>query len=326
MSGHSLVSVIIPCYNYGRFLPEALESILAQTYKNWECIIVDDGSTDNTKEVALQYVQKDSRFKYVYQANGGVSSARNRALQEVTGSYIQLLDADDLLESEKFRLQAAFLEENPDVDLVYSNMIFFRNADKAVLSEAKLLLNKKPVSGSGEALLTSLLDDNTFLPSCTLSRKSLYDDVGLFKKGIEGIEDWDYFYRAALLQKVFNHDDRAGTRLLVRHHGNNASGNRYKMWTNKIKARKALMNETKRLLEKAEARFTKNFIAKANKTHTTLLNRDEARLNLFYGNLTAGCIHALKHAYYSGKPYFAFYDAAYWIKERFKRKLLPKKP
>lgn len=321
MSAQPLVSIIVPCYNYGRFLAEALESLLAQTYSNWECIIVNDGSTDNTEEVSNQFVEKDTRFKYIYQSNSGVSSARNRTLQEARGEYIQLLDADDLLESEKLRLQVTLLEENPDVDLVFSNMIFFSHDDKTVFSEPKLLLNKKPVSGSGDILLESLLDDNTFLPGCTLSRKSLYDDVGFFKKGIEGIEDWDYFYRAALVQKIFKHDNRIGTELLVRSHGNNASSNRYIMWKNKIKARKSLMDETEKLLERTDSNFTKKFIRKASKIHKALLNRDKARLNLSYGNLATGCVNALAYAYYSRKP-FAFYDGAYWIKERIKRNLI----
>lgn len=315
-----LVTIIIPCYNYGRFLADALESLLAQTYPHWECIVVNDGSTDNTGDVANHYLQKDPRFKYIYQENEGVSGARNKALKQAAGAYIQLLDADDLLESDKLKLQVAFFEENTAVDLIYSNMIFFKDADKESRSEPKLLHHKMPVSGSGELVLKSLLDDNLFLPGCTLARKSLYDAVGLFKKGIEGIEDWDYFYRAALLQKVFYHDTRNGTRLLVRYHGNNASSNRYKMWSHIIKARTTLMYETKRLFEKEGSGFSKAFLVSACKAHEALLNRDSARLNLFYGNILKGCIQALKHGYYSNKPYFAFYDGAYWIKERFKRK------
>jgi len=101
MTSNPLVSIIVPCFNYGQFLSEALESLLAQTYPRWECIIVDDGSTDNTKEAVNFYVQKDSRFRYIYQVHRGVSSARNRALKEAAGTYIQFLDADDMLEKDK---------------------------------------------------------------------------------------------------------------------------------------------------------------------------------------------------------------------------------
>ena len=74
-----LISVIVPCFNYGRFLSEALESVIAQTYENWECLIIDDGSTDNTRAVLDTY---GDRLRYIYQSNGGVSSARNHGIQE----------------------------------------------------------------------------------------------------------------------------------------------------------------------------------------------------------------------------------------------------
>lgn len=320
MFSDPLVSVIIPCYNYGRYLSEALDSLLAQTYANWECIIVDDGSTDNTREVAGGYTQKDSRFKYFHQSNSGVSGARNRALQEANGTYIQLLDADDLLEKEKFRLQVAFLEEHPDVDLVYSIMVFFRDGDKTRLSAPRLIHNKNPVSGRGEPLLNSLIDDNLFLPSCSLARRSLYDDVGLFQKGIEGIEDWHYFYRAALLYKVFYYDGRDGTKLVVRAHGTNASGNQYKMWSHTIKARELLIQETLKHLGNNNSKFSGRYLLKVMQLQKALLYQEKARLSLLYGNILKGGVHALQHGWYSRKPYFAIYDAAHWIKERLKAK------
>jgi glycosyltransferase involved in cell wall biosynthesis len=114
MAAEPLVSVIIPCYNYGRYLGDALDSIAAQTYSHWECLVVDDGSTDNTSDVGMQYAEKDSRFSYIYQQNGGVSSARNTALNKAKGKYIQLLDADDMLEPDKLQLQVSLLEENQE--------------------------------------------------------------------------------------------------------------------------------------------------------------------------------------------------------------------
>lgn len=313
-----LVTVVIPCYNYGRFLSDALESIRAQTYEAWECLVVDDGSTDNAREVATRYSQQDARFRYLHQNNSGVSAARNTALREAKGKYIQLLDADDLIEKEKLALQVAFLETHAEVDLVYSSIIFFKDADKDSQSEPKLLLSKKSVSDSGEALLAELVDDNIFLPGCVLFRKTLCEDVGSFRTGIEGIEDWDYFYRAALLRKTFYHDKREATRLLSRNHGNNASGNSFKMLMHKIKARKALLQDTVLFLEKGKSGFSKAFIKKACQLHKALLNRDKARMQLYYGNVLKGCAYMLKHAYYSKKTYFAFYDGAYFIKERLK--------
>ena len=94
---NDLVSIIIPCYNQADYLPETLESIIQQTYPDWEAIIVNDGSPDNTEEIALQYTQKDSRFKYYKKENGGLSSARNYGIHRANGKYIIPLDSDDLI-------------------------------------------------------------------------------------------------------------------------------------------------------------------------------------------------------------------------------------
>jgi len=106
MNKNPLVSVIIPTYNYACFLSEAVESVLKQSYKNWECIIVDDGSTDDTKNVVDLFTAKDKRIKYVcHKKNRGLASARNTGIKESSGKYIQFLDADDWLDQNKIRFQ-----------------------------------------------------------------------------------------------------------------------------------------------------------------------------------------------------------------------------
>lgn len=118
------VSVIVPCYKQAQFLDECLQSVLDQTYENWECIIVNDGSPDNTDEVADKWVKKDNRFKYLYKENGGLSSARNAALEVVTGDYIQFLDSDDLIHREKFSKSLSGDKEYP---LIVSQYTIYRN-------------------------------------------------------------------------------------------------------------------------------------------------------------------------------------------------------
>lgn len=92
---NTLVSVIIPCYKQAQYLDEALQSVFNQTYANWECIIVNDGSPDNTAEVANWWLEKDRRFRYLIQENAGLSSARNSGIDYATGEFILPLDADD---------------------------------------------------------------------------------------------------------------------------------------------------------------------------------------------------------------------------------------
>src|SRR3990170_3473675 len=113
----SKVSVIIPAYNSARFLPEAIESVLAQTYKDYGIIVIDDGSTDNTKETLEPYFDK---IKYIYQQNQGAASARNTAIRHSQGEYIAFLDADDVWLPEKLHIQVEYLNNNPGIAMVYS--------------------------------------------------------------------------------------------------------------------------------------------------------------------------------------------------------------
>lgn len=123
-----LVSVVIPCYNYARFLKETVQSVIDQTYTQWECIIVDDGSTDDTKQVAAELCGKDTRIVYIHQHNQGLSSARNTGIKAARGEYIQLLDSDDLIAPEKFHDQVKCFEADEGTDMVYSDY-HLMNAD-----------------------------------------------------------------------------------------------------------------------------------------------------------------------------------------------------
>ena len=117
------VSVIVPCYNQAQFLAETLDSVLAQTHENWECIIVNDGSTDNTETVAMDYCDRDKRFVYHKKENGGLSSARNAGLDIAQGDYVQFLDSDDILLPNKFEYQIRMMETNKsDVCVCHHSM------------------------------------------------------------------------------------------------------------------------------------------------------------------------------------------------------------
>ncbi len=110
-----LVSVIIPTYNYGRYLPRAIESCLNQSYTALEIIVVDDGSTDNTQEVAKRY---QDRIVYIRQENGGVSAARNKGLEQATGAFIAFLDADDYITEDAIQTRLEALTKNPEAGVV----------------------------------------------------------------------------------------------------------------------------------------------------------------------------------------------------------------
>ena len=122
---NKLVSVIIPTFNYGNYINDTFQSIIDQSYNLWECIIVDDGSEDNTAEIAEHFCSKDSRFKYHWQQNSGLSAARNKGLELASGEFIQFLDADDLIRPDKFRLQVEAFQLDPTIDVCYSDFLYF---------------------------------------------------------------------------------------------------------------------------------------------------------------------------------------------------------
>ncbi|MBB1192499.1 glycosyltransferase family 2 protein [Flavobacterium sp. SOK18b] len=121
---NSLISIIVPCYNQAQYLDKALQSVLDQTYSNWECIIVNDGSSDDTDILGKKWVGKDSRFKYIYQENGGLSSARNTGLDVSRGGFIQFLDADDFLNDQKLE-KSIFAFQTHDATLVLTDFKMF---------------------------------------------------------------------------------------------------------------------------------------------------------------------------------------------------------
>ena len=121
---HPLVSVVIPCYNQAIYLSEALDSLLQQTYQNWEAIVVNDGSPDDTENVALGYVEKDKRIKYLCEENAGPSSARNMGIKYAKGEFILPLDADDLIKPEYIEIAIDTFDKNPSIKLVYCQGFF----------------------------------------------------------------------------------------------------------------------------------------------------------------------------------------------------------
>lgn len=113
-----LVSIITPCYNGAKYISQTIDTVLAQTYPNWEMIIIDDGSKDNSAEIVRGYMEKDSRIKFLQQANAGSAAARNNGIRHAEGQYIALLDADDLWDAEFLEDQIRFMKEK-DATCVY---------------------------------------------------------------------------------------------------------------------------------------------------------------------------------------------------------------
>lgn len=173
------VSVIVPCYNQSHFLDEALTSVYNQTTKDWECIIVDDGSNDQTKVVAKRWCDKDSRFLYVYQENAGLSAARNNGINKAKGIYVLPLDADDKISESYIALALNAFKKNENVKVVYAN------AEKFGAVSGKWNLK--------EFSLINLSRNNMIFCSAFF-KKSDWERVGGFDVNmLYGWEDWEFW-------------------------------------------------------------------------------------------------------------------------------------
>ena len=184
---YPLISVVIPAYNAEQFLDETLESVLSQTYENWECIIVNDGSTDSTESVAKKWCEKDSRFRLTNKENGGLSSARNWGIKESKAEYIAFLDADDILTPDSLEVRINVLIEQ-NVDLVATKLQHF--TDK--LPKVSKNNARQDVLYYAKEGLTQLMAFNKVTPSTVLCKKSVMDEVGGFTwhKKAEDLHCW----------------------------------------------------------------------------------------------------------------------------------------
>lgn len=177
--GKSLVSIIVPCYNQAQYLSETLQSVLDQTYTNWECILVNDGSPDNTEEIALEWKNKDDRFKYFPKKNGGVSEARNFGIKESKGIYILPLDADDKISKTYIEEAVQILDSNHEINVVYCEAEFF-GIQKGKWELPKFSYNE-------------LLYQNIVFCSSVFRREDFNKTSGYNINMQLGLEDWDFW-------------------------------------------------------------------------------------------------------------------------------------
>lgn len=227
-----MVSVIIPAYNYAKFLPDALNSLLYQSFSDWECIIVNNGSFDNTEEVSQGFLKNDKRFKYFSIENKGVSNSRNFALKHARGEFIQFLDADDEMEKEKLTTHTEYLKHHKEIDLVYGNARYFTTENKSLrkFSMHESDLDWMPrISGRGIVLVNAFLKRNIFPINAPLFRKSLIEKNGDFDEALSGLEDWDLWLRFAVEGANFKFVEGADTYALIRIHPESASQNKKMM-------------------------------------------------------------------------------------------------
>lgn len=191
-----LVSVVITTYNYAVYLPTAVESVLNQTNKNLEIIIVNDGSTDNTDKVIIPYL-KDKRIKYIKQKNAGQAVAKNCGIRNSGGDYIAFLDADDYWMPEKLEKQMPLFTKDGELGIVYSKAKWIDSKNNVI----KINYNNifKPRAGK----VSDFLIVDNFIPfSSSMVKKECFKKVGLFDEKLEMAIDWDLWLRMSIYYKV----------------------------------------------------------------------------------------------------------------------------
>jgi glycosyltransferase involved in cell wall biosynthesis len=187
------VSVIIPTYNYGKFIDEALASVFNQTFQDFEIIVIDDGSTDNTRQRISTY---GDRVRYFYQEQKGPAAARNLGIRESRGEYIAFLDADDLWYPAKLEKQMALFESNPRLGMVLSDNALFD--DNGIY---KSYVNKKRYLFSGGIITNIFLRSGVVTPT-VIVRKAVFKKVGLFEESLHIAEDDNMWIRIAIEYEV----------------------------------------------------------------------------------------------------------------------------
>jgi len=232
-----LVSVIIPCYNYAHFLGEAIESVLCQTDSRYEVIVIDDGSTDSSSEVATNYPQ----VRGIRQENRGLSESRNRGIRESRGTYLVFLDADDRLLPTALEIGVNALEANPECAFAYGRCQRI-NFDGNFMPS-----NYETVS---EDHYVALLHRNhIWMPAQVMYRRSIFQQVSGFNPAISAAADYDLYMRVCREFPVVNHNQIIAE---YRQHQGNMSNNNGLMLKNTVTAlrsQRKLIRRDKHLLQ-----------------------------------------------------------------------------
>lgn len=192
---YPLVSVVIPAYNAALFIKEAIESVLNQTYMNFEIIVIDDGSIDNQNEIIRTLMEKDDRIKYFYQENSGVSTARNHGILISKGEYLAFLDADDVWLPDNLELKIRKFESG-EFGLVHSSA--------KIIDDKSNITGQSIIGKEGDLLEDMLVWKETCIPgpSSILVKKEVIKEVGHFDINLSTAADQDFFLRTCAKFKI----------------------------------------------------------------------------------------------------------------------------
>ena len=242
------VSVIIHTYNNEKFIAETVASVLNQTYKDYEIIVVDDGSVDGTRDVLMPYMQK---IRYHYKENGGIASAKNAGIGLSQAEFVAFLDHDDLWVPDKLQLQMEHFNENPQIGLVYAKYTSFRDGKE---------LRTKPEKGYSGWIFKELLSKSFIQTSTVVVKRECLDAVGPYDESFSLGDEYDMFLRIARKFQC-SFIDKSLTRYRV--HDTNASNNDFLFDNENLGVYKKVYNNCtdldgveKKILRKRIARYS----------------------------------------------------------------------
>ena len=195
------VSIIMPAYNVEPYVGDAIGSALAQTFTDFELIVVDDGSKDGTANVIKDLMRQDRRITLVQQPNCGLAGARNSAMRAARGAYFALLDSDDLWDPQFLEAQMALLETRPDVDIVTGNGWYLGGPKHGQV--ARPSPDPRP-----DPDLASIIGDEWSVFIMSVFRRRVYTEIGPFDETMRSNEDYDFWLRAAIAGFTFARNDR----------------------------------------------------------------------------------------------------------------------
>jgi glycosyltransferase involved in cell wall biosynthesis len=191
-----LVSIVVTCFNQAQYLEKSVNSVLKQSFSDLECLIVDDGSTDNTRQVSEQLMARDSRIKYFYKENGGVSSARNFGFRQAQGEWIEFLDSDDWINEDKIRFQLSYRE-----GVNQNNTVFYSDYERVYLDKEQNITDRQlNMIGSltreqliQRLLIPDFLADSPFplLQQCLLLNRNVFQKK-MFDESLKALQDRDF--------------------------------------------------------------------------------------------------------------------------------------
>ncbi len=188
------VSVIIPSHNRRDFIREAIASVVAQTYRDFEIIVVDDGSDDDTHTVVEEFSRSSPVVRYVFQSNQGVSAARNHGVALSSSQFLAFLDSDDVWQPSKLESQIAFLTTHPEASICHTEEIWLRNG-------VRVNPRNKHRKASGDIFARSL-ELCLVSPSAVMLRRTLFEQMGGFDPDLPACEDYDLWLRIAAIMPI----------------------------------------------------------------------------------------------------------------------------